>query len=60
MVTEMAIDENVPTRIPVNKAIEKPLKDSPAKNHMANMVASVVPEVIRVRTKVNLMALLIN
>ena len=40
--------------------MEKPDNESPAKNQMANMVASVVPEVIKVRTMVDFSARLIN
>ena len=56
---EIAIDENVPTKIPEKSAIEKPANDSPAKIHIANIVARVVPEVIKVRTMVDLIARLI-
>ena len=52
----MAIEEKVLTSTPANKAMEKPLNDSPAKIHIAKMVASVVPDVIIVRTNVDYIA----
>ena len=51
----MVIDENVPTKTPEKSAIAKPANDSPANIHTANIVASVVPEVIKVRTMVCLL-----
>lgn len=45
--------------MPENNAMEKPVNDAPAKNQIAMIVASVVPEVINVRTIILLMARLI-
>ena len=56
-VDAMVIDETVPTNTPINSVKEKENSASPPNNSNALTVNKVVPEVIKVRLKVALIAL---